>query len=293
MPALLPAIRNARRHAIAAIALRRRIDPDADDDAEQCGDGSETGRPGDETAPGDLVLPERREVDPVRDRAEIGANARGGRGVLDDLAGRLRHIDLLTIRPRIPGQRSRGQKRSLHRPLIRIIERLDGRRSRRLLRPRRRRARDQVRRHVRLLRAGVGVDETLAAAGAESIDRAAVERVEPHLRGRLRLAQCRVGLGRRHMNRRGIERRRPVEAITGGDAGEIPVHHADARGEPEQEQQAQRDAEPTVEEYRGSLDHDRKAPVSGRPRARSRSGRTAAAPDPSRSADARDRKSVV
>src|SRR4029077_20160892 len=137
VPALLPPIRDARRARRRAIALRRRIHPDADREADNRGSSPETGRPDDDATPGELVLAERREIQPVRNRSKVGTKARGPGGVLHDLSRDLRDVDLFPAGPRVLPERFQTAKRSLHRPLI-DIDRLDRRRGGWLTGPRRR-----------------------------------------------------------------------------------------------------------------------------------------------------------
>src|SRR4029077_4211493 len=99
VPTLLSTIRDARRPSLRAIALRRRIHPDADGKADNRGGGPDARRPDDDATPGELVFTERREIQPVRNRSQVGAQARGPRGVLHDLSGDLRHVDLFPTRP--------------------------------------------------------------------------------------------------------------------------------------------------------------------------------------------------
>ena len=76
----------------------------------------------------------------------------------------------------------RVAKRRLHGPLIDFLDRFDRRRARRLPVHAEAMRSTISRRHVDLLLTGVGVDDRFAAAAAEAVDRAAVERVEPDLR---------------------------------------------------------------------------------------------------------------
>src|SRR5204863_9302283 len=98
MPSLLSDIRHAHR---------RQIHPESDDDAEQRRDDADARGPDDDAAPLRLMLPQRREVKPVRDGAEVRTDARTRRRVLHDLARVLRHVDLLAVGPRVLPQWTR------------------------------------------------------------------------------------------------------------------------------------------------------------------------------------------
>ncbi len=86
MPALLASVRNARRATRTAVAFRRRIHPDADDEAKDRGACTDAGRPDDGARPPELVSTQRREIQPVRNRPKVGAHPRSRGRVLDDFA---------------------------------------------------------------------------------------------------------------------------------------------------------------------------------------------------------------
>ena len=51
------------------------------------------------------------------------------------------------------------------------------------------------------------------------------------------------------------ERRRALEPIGGADVRVSPIHHGDARGKPQQEDEAERDAQPSMYEDGEPLEH--------------------------------------
>ena len=187
MPAFRSLIRNARRRSGNAVALQGRVHREPDDHAEDRRDGPGSGHPDDERAPLRRMFTERREVQPVRDRAKIRLDPRGGRRVLHDFARRLRDVELFAVRPRVLPQRSEIAERALNRPLVDVLNRLDLRRARGLSGPCGSNAPHHLGRDVTLALSSVGIDERLAAAGAKAIDRTAVKRIEAQLdRRRLR-----------------------------------------------------------------------------------------------------------
>ena len=79
-----------------------------------------------------------------------------------------------------------------------------------------------------------------------------VESVQAKLVGCLTALQFGVGLGGRKADLRrdfqGIQVGRMFQSIPRIDAGEIPIHHHNARTEPQQEQEAESDAKPSMYE---------------------------------------------
>ena len=221
------------------------------------GDGSDERRPDHDRRPSRLVLAERREVEPVRDRAQVGPEpGRAGR-VLHHFTGRAVDVDLLAVGPGILEERPQVAERP-HRPLIGLVDR-------RLLRFVDRPARPAPGGAIhhrpvdQPLRAPiVCVDQRCAAAtpartassaaGAHAVDRPAVEAVDPDLGRRFITAESGLRLFRRDADRVGGQRRRALQAVLGTDLGIAPIHHHDAGDEPQQEDHRQADTEPAVDE---------------------------------------------
>src|SRR5437660_12422755 len=65
------------------------------------------------------------------------------------------------------------------------------------------------------------------------------------------------------MDRGSIERRGMLQTIGVGHARKVPIYHPDAGGEPEQEEQAERDAEPAMDEDDRAFDHDEDGLANG------------------------------
>ena len=251
MPALLAAIRDAARRPGVAIFPGRRIHPRPDDHAEDCREGSDPGGPDNDPAPSRSVLAERREIEPVRDGAGIRAQPRTGRGVLDHFAGGLGHIDLLPIGPREFPERRQIRDPHLHRPLVHFGDLLDARAADRLLRPCLCGAPDHGVRDLDLLFSRIRVHDVRTVV--ELVDRAAVERRQANGGCRPADAEPGEGLRRRERDLQRIDRLSTRDAIRQPHVRKVPVHDADGRREPEEKNQAERDAEPAVNEDERAL----------------------------------------
>ena len=162
---------------------------------------------------------------------------------------------MLAVRPRVLPERPEAAKRSEHRPLVGVVERLDARFARRLTGPRRRDPAGHVGRDGEPRLAAVGVDLPLAATGLKAIKRTAVEDVQPRTQRFAWLTQRRPRLRGRSLHCARVQVHRALQSRLGRDARKFPVHHPDAGGKPDEEQQAERNPQPPVQEDQRPLEH--------------------------------------
>ena len=242
------------------VPLTRRVHPHRDHDAHQRGNRADQGRPDYDREPLARVLPDRCEVEPVRDRTKVGPEPRRGGGVLHHVGGDAADVGLLAVGPRVLVERALAAARPTHRPLIDLFDQgLVGFASW-SARPLRGRAIDHGIVHIADFSAIVGEDAracTTAAAGsalaspaapAKAIDGTPVKTRQTHLRRSAVASQRRECALSRDSDALGQQHRRSLQSIGRADAGKAPVHHHDAGDEPEQEHERQRDAQPPVDE---------------------------------------------
>src|SRR5689334_9383562 len=101
MPALRPMIGNARLRSSILVTLSGRVHPDSDRKSQKRRDGCDSRSPDHELTPQRLVLPQRREIQPMRNGSEIGPESRSTGSVLDYFSVYARNIYLLTVGPRV------------------------------------------------------------------------------------------------------------------------------------------------------------------------------------------------
>jgi len=172
----------------------------------------------------------------MRDRAEVGADPRSSRGVLDDFSRYLGDVHLLGVRPRVLQERTEGTKRLADGPLVLLcIESLEPRSTFRLSGP----SGCDAQRRLCLNRFHrlpvIRIDHELESIIVEPIDGPSIEHDDPHLVGWLREFEAGVGLLGRDTNPGCVQCRGPCQALCRIHARVAPVHHHDPGDEPHEE----------------------------------------------------------
>src|SRR5207247_6700382 len=93
-----------------------RIHPDSDRDSQDRSHRSHTRGPDDEPAPQRLILSQRREIEPMGNRAEICPEPGLGGRILHNLTTDAGNVHLLAVRPGVLPKWTYVAKRSLHGP---------------------------------------------------------------------------------------------------------------------------------------------------------------------------------
>src|SRR5215831_9824419 len=143
------------------------------------------------------MFTQRREVEPVRNCAEIRPESRLRTGGLHHITGDSGNVDLRAIGPRVLPQRPKIAQWALNSPLVRLghfdRSRLIGGFSA----PSRRDTGHQFAGNLALLLARIGMDHTLVGPPTESIYWSPVERAKSNLTCRLFGPELGVGFERR------------------------------------------------------------------------------------------------
>ena len=234
-----------RTAAPQPVGGRDRHPPQPPDDARQGQHAAEQRQADHQIGPERGPRPERREVQPMRHRSQVRPEPAPPGGLEDRLDGAVGDVEdgrgIVAEGHAVEGE----ERAALQRPLVgrgqpRVVAdagRVLGGEAPRDLHGL---PRPQPPRRL----AGVGVDRGPAAAPGEAVDGPVAVHADEDARGREPRPDR--GLADVDTGRREIEGGRPGEPLGGVEDRHARVHQDDARGEPDDEQQAAGDAQPAV-----------------------------------------------